>query len=82
MPLPALIPAIGSLLGWIGLDLGIFWLTRGGDSVGYVLGLDFPTFIQYYWLQLLLFGLMMVAAVIVAIPKRRNTNARGPGSRI
>lgn len=70
LPLPALIPAIGSILAWVGIDLGISWLTKG--DVTYVSGLDFSTFIEYYWLQLLLYFLMAVSAVLLAIPKHTN----------
>ena len=81
MVLPALIPAIASLVGWIGIDLGISWLTRDEADVQYVSGLDFSTFLEYYWLQLLLYGLMIASAAIIAIPKPKHMKARGPGPR-
>jgi hypothetical protein len=77
--LPALIPAIASALAWIGIDLGISYLTSDSADVSYVSGLDFSQFIESYWLSLLLYSLMMVSAVALAIPTRSNN---GPGRRI
>ena len=72
MPLPAIIPAVASMLAWIGIDLGISWLTRNGTDVTYVPGLDFSQFIGSYWLPLLLYFLMTASAVALAIPKHTN----------
>lgn len=80
MPLPALIPAALSVLAWIGIDLGISYLTSDSTDVSYVSGLDFSMFLESYWLQLVLYGLMMVSAVALAIPKQHMNN--GPGRRI
>ena len=79
MVLPALIPAIASALAWIGIDLGISYLTSDSSDVSYVSGLDFSMFLESYWLPLLLYGLMMISAVILAIPTHSNN---GPGRRI
>ena len=72
LPLPALIPALVSMLTWIGIDLGISWLTKDGTNVTYISGLDFSQFIEYCWLPLLLYFLMVVSAIAVAIPKYTN----------
>ena len=77
--LPALIPAIASALAWIGIDLGISYLTSDSTDVSYVSGLDFSQFIEAYWLSLLLYALMMVSAIALAIPTHSNN---GPGRRI
>ena len=69
MVLPALIPAVASALAWIGIDLGISYLTADSTDVSYVTGLDFQQFIGAYWLSLLLYTLMMASAVALAIPK-------------
>ena len=60
------------MLAWVGIDLGISWLTQDGTDVQYVYGLDFTQFIESYWLSILLYGLMVAAAVFVAIPKHTN----------
>ena len=36
MPIPAIIGTIASVLGWIGIDLGISWLTSDSTNVEYV----------------------------------------------
>ena len=72
MVLPAIIPAIGSALAWIGIDLGISWFTRDSSDVSYVSGLDFQQFIGAYWLPLLIYALMMASAIALAIPKHKN----------
>ena len=72
MPLPALIPAIASALAWIGIDLGISWLTSDTSDVSYVSGLDPQSFLSLYWLPLMVYALMMLTAVIVAIPRQSN----------
>jgi hypothetical protein len=77
--LPAIIPAIASALAWIGIDLGISYLTSDSTDVSYVSGLDFSQFIEAYWLSLLLYALMMVSAIALAIPTHSNN---GPGRRI
>ena len=79
MVLPALIPAIVSALAWVGIDLGISYLTSDSTDVFYVSGLDFSQFLELYWLSLLIYSLMMVSAVALAIPKHSNN---GPGCRI
>ena len=81
MVFPALIPAIASALAWIGIDLGISYLTSDSSDISYVSGLDFSMFLESYWLPLLLYGLMMISAVILAIPKHSHSN-NGPGRRI
>jgi hypothetical protein len=78
MVLPALIPAIASALAWVGIDLGISYLTQDSTDVSYVSGLDFSQFLELYWLQLALYILMMVSAIAIAIPKHSNN---GPGRR-
>ena len=80
MVLPALIPAIASALAWIGIDLGISYLTSDSTDVSYVSGLDFSQFIEAYWLSLTLYALMMVSAIALAIPKHSNngTGRRPP----
>ena len=70
MVLPALIPAIASALTWIGIDLGISYLTSDSTDVSYVSGLDFNQFIETYWLSLLLYLFMIASSVFLAIPKR------------
>ena len=72
MVIPAIIPAIGSALAWIGIDLGISWITKDQSEVSYVPGLDFAQFIGSYWLPLLLYTLMMASAIALAIPKHKN----------
>jgi len=79
MVLPALIPAIASALAWVGIDLGISYLTSDSTDVSYVSGLDFSQFLELYWLSLLIYSLMMVSAIALAIPKHSNN---GPGCRI
>ena len=69
MVLPAIIPALASALAWVGIDLGISWLTTDSTDVSYVIGLDFQQFSELYWLSLLLYTLMMVPAIALAIPK-------------
>ena len=81
MVLPALIPAIASALAWIGIDLGISYLTSDSSDVSYVSGLDFSMFLESYWLPLLLYGLMMISAVALATPKHTHL-INGPGRRI
>ena len=81
MVLPALIPAIGSALAWIGIDLGISYLTRDETDVSYVSGLDFSQFLEGYWLSLLLYSLMMASAIWLAIPKQSHSNDV-PGHRL
>ena len=78
MVLPALIPAIASALAWVGIDLGISYLTQDSTDVSYVSGLDFSQFLELYWLQLALYILMMASAIAIAIPKHSNN---GPGRR-
>ena len=75
MPIPAIIGTIASVLGWIGIDLGISWITDD-TKVEYVRGLDFPSFIGLYWLSLLLYGAVMLVGLWIALPK--NDAGRGP----
>ena len=75
MVLPAIVPAIASALAWVGIDLGISYLTSDSTDVSYVSGLDFSQFLESYWLPLLLYTLMMVSAIILAIPKHTNDGA-------
>ena len=77
MVLPAIIPAIASALAWIGIDLGISYLTKDSDSVTYVSGLDFSQFLEAYWLPLLIYALMMVSAIALAIPKQHSNDVPG-----
>ena len=77
MVLPALIPAIASALAWIGIDLGISYMTSDSTDVSYVSGLDFSQFIELYWLSLLIYSMMMVSAVALAIPKSHSNNVPG-----
>jgi len=72
LPLPAIIPAIASMLAWVGIDLGISWLTQDDTGVEYVSGLDFQTFLEIYWLPALLYSLLIFTAVYLAIPKHSN----------
>ena len=76
MPIPAIIGTIASVLGWIGIDLGISWLTSDDTNVEYVRGLDFLQFIELYWLSLLLYGAVMLVGLWIALPK--NAGGRGP----
>ncbi len=66
MPVPALVGGIVSILAWVGIDLGISHLTEGG--VEYVRGLDFMTFIEAYWLPVLLYASIALIAVWYAVP--------------
>jgi hypothetical protein len=75
MVLPAIVPAIASALAWVGIDLGISYLTSDSTDVSYVSGLDFSQFIESYWLSLLIYALMMVSAIVLAIPKHTNDGA-------
>ena len=75
MPLPAVLTAAVSILGWVGIDLGISWLTREEPMADYVMGLDFQTFLELYWLQVLHFLCMTIAAVAFAIPRVPNNGA-------
>ena len=75
MVLPAIVPAIASALAWVGIDLGISYLTSDSTDVSYVSGLDFSQFLESYWLPLLLYTLMMVSAIALAIPKHTNDGA-------
>lgn len=72
MPLPAFLTAAVSILGWVGIDLGISWITRDEVGTQYVLGLDFPTFIESYWLQVLHFLCMAIVSMAFAIPRVPN----------
>ena len=76
MVLPAIIPAVVSALTWIGIDLGISYLTTDSTDVHYVSGLDFQQFIGAYWLPLLLYALMMASAIALAIPKSHKNDGR------
>ena len=80
MPIPAIIGTIASVLGWIGIDLGISWLTSDDTNVEYVRGLDFPQFIELYWLSLLLYAAVMLVGLWIALPK--NAGGRGPRYRM
>ena len=80
MVLPALIPAIASALAWVGIDLGISYMTSDSTDVSYVSGLDFSQFIELYWLSLLIYSMMMVSAVALAIPKSHSNDV--PGHRL
>ena len=80
MVLPAIIPAIASALAWVGIDLGISYLTSDSTDVSYVSGLDFSQFLELYWLSLLIYSFMMVSAVALAIPKSHSKDV--PGYRI
>ena len=75
MPIPALIPAIVSALAWIGIDLGISMAMSDTSEVSYVTGLDFSSFIEAYWLSVILYLLMVAAAIILAVPKHSNNGA-------
>ncbi len=77
MPLPAIIPAVASMLAWIGVDLGISWLTQDDSEVQYVSGLDFTQFIGSYWLPAILYTLLVLSAVYLAIPKHTNNGWEG-----
>ena len=77
MVLPAIIPAIASALAWIGVDLGISYLTSDSTDVSYVSGLDFSQFLESYWFPLLLYTLMMVSAIVLAIPKQHSNDVSG-----
>ena len=77
MVLPAIIPAIASALAWIGIDLGISYLTKDSADVTYVSGLDFSQFLEAYWLPLLIYALMMVSAIAMAIPKQHSNDVPG-----
>ena len=77
MPIPAIIGTIASVLGWIGIDLGISWITDD-TSVEYVRGLDFPSFIELYWLSLLLYGAVILAGLWIALPKNESGRGRRP----
>ena len=77
MVLPALIPAIASALAWVGIDLGISYMTSDSTDVSYVSGLDFSQFIELYWLSLLIYSMMMVSAVALAIPKSHSNDVSG-----
>lgn len=72
MPIPAIISGIISVLGWIGIDIAIDRIF--GDSVSYVHGMDFPTFIGSYWLPLLLLLTIGIVCIWYAIPPN---NGRG-----
>ena len=74
MVLPAIIPAIASALAWVGIDLGISYLTSDSTDVSYVSGLDFSQFLESYWLPLLIYALMMASAIALAIPKLHMNN--------
>jgi len=77
MVLPAIIPAIASALAWIGVDLGISYLTSDSTDVSYVSGLDFSQFLESYWLSLLIYALMMASAIALAIPKSHSNDVSG-----
>ncbi|AMK13479.1 hypothetical protein AUP07_0423 [methanogenic archaeon mixed culture ISO4-G1] len=77
MVLPAIIPAIASALAWVGIDLGISYLTQDSTDVSYVSGLDFQQFMEGYWLSLLLYALMMVSAIALAIPRSHSNDGAG-----
>ena len=77
MPLPAIIPAIASMLAWVGIDLGISWIFQDGTEVAYISGLGFADFIGLYWLQLLLYLLLICSSIYLAIPKHKNNGWEG-----
>ncbi|MDO5862110.1 MAG: hypothetical protein Q4Q58_04885 [Thermoplasmata archaeon] len=79
MPIPAVIGVIGSVIGWIGIDLGISWLTGGDSDVSYVYGLDFSTFVQYYWLSMLVYALAMILVISLAVPSNNGRGRRRTG---
>ena len=80
MVLPAIVPAIASALAWVGIDLGISYLTSDSTDVSYVSGLDFSQFLESYWLPLLIYALMMVSAIWLAILKQHSNDV--PGHRL
>ena len=65
----ALVKSLASILGWIGLDFGISYLTGSGDSYTYVYGLDFASFLEAYWVSLLIYLLAALTVVWFAVPK-------------
>ena len=68
MALPAIVASVVSVLGWIGVDLGISWLTREDTTMEYVQGLDALTFLQTDWTGLLLFSAIVLTGVWLAVP--------------
>jgi len=75
MPIPVIAGAILSALSWAGIELGIDYLS-GDDSVELVNGMDFSTFLQYYWLPFLLYLVLIAVSLKIAVPKDKN-NGRG-----
>ena len=73
---PAIIPALVSILGWVGIDLGISWLTREQSEVVYAMGMGPQEFLDTHGLPLLLYLLMAASAVSLALPKRRKNDGR------
>lgn len=74
--IPAIVPALVSILGWVGIDLGISWLTREQSEVVYAMGMGPQEFLDTHWLPLLLYLLMAASAVSLALPKRRKNDGR------
>ena len=66
--MPAIIASVVSVLGWIGVDLGISWLTRDDTTMEYVRGMDALTFLQTNWTGLLLFSAIVLTGVWLAVP--------------
>ncbi len=78
MPLPAMIAPVLSVLGWIGIDMGISWLTREGTSVDYVAGTDALTFLELHWPGLLLLTAIAIVGIRIAVPGIERDDGRGP----
>jgi len=76
--IPAIIPALVSILGWVGIDLGISWLTREQSEAVYVMGMGPQEFLETHWLPLLLYILMAASAVSLALPRRKNNGRMAP----
>jgi len=76
--IPAFVPALLSVLGWIGIDLGISWLTMDRSEAVYVQGMGAEEFLSSHWLLLLLYMLMAATAVAVAVPRTPNDGRGAP----
>ena len=76
--IPAIIPALVSILGWGGIDLGISGLTREQSEAVYVMGMGPQEFLDTHWLPLLLYLLMAASAVSLALPKRKKDGRAAP----
>ena len=63
------IPPILSALAWVGIDLGLSFLTDDGTKVNFAPGMDAGTFFSEFWFFLLIIVVWSAIMISVAHPK-------------